>query len=546
MADTSVSFWDKTLSDDKAYQFTPTQDWFSFNVDAWRGLFPRVRSTEPRVLEIGSWEGRSAVFLLTELCAQGGEAVCIDHFDLMKSAAGQERYSKITHNLSLTGKPFRVLDEFSFPALMTLLGEEMDNPNPGYDWIYVDGSHEADDTFLDGELVWRLAKKGAVVIFDDYHWDKEPSDSIHHPKRGIDAFMTLHRGEFDVLSRPEQYQVVLQKTSEMRIGFLLKEKVGHGLDRALGYGMHVALTVDSTYAMAAAVAIRSCVSMTKDRITFYIIDLGLSPTDRQKLEQCTESANDATIVFLTLPSGGLTAKGGKTWAKIDMIPVLPIERVLYLDADVLVRADLRSLWDIDLAGKPLGAARDVGYPMGHGGPQRGPYFNAGVLLMDLAQVRGRMGALSATAESSLSDKYADQDALNTHFRDAWLPLPMKWNAQGLGTYAELPSADRALIESGLLEMKDAAIVHFTGPVNPALEHILNPYLQPYIAKSWGYAGAPGHPYTSEWWTVLDETPWSDWRHSDEYKAYCASERDKVIESARHRFLEKVNGAVDMA
>lgn len=113
-------------------------------------------------------------------------------------------YAKITHNLALTGKPPRVLDrEFSVPALMTLLAEELNNPNPGYDWIYVDGSHAADDTFLDGELVWRLAKKGAIVIFDDYHWDKEPADSIHHPQRGIDAFMILHRGEFDLLLSPD-------------------------------------------------------------------------------------------------------------------------------------------------------------------------------------------------------------------------------------------------------------------------------------------------------------------------------------------------------
>ncbi|KZT74467.1 glycosyltransferase family 8 protein, partial [Daedalea quercina L-15889] len=526
MTDTTISANEAADGRTPSYHFTPTQDWFSFNSEAWRVLFPRVESPAPRVLEIGSWEGRSAVFLATELCAKGGDIVCIDHFDLLRSAAGQERYSKITHNLKLTGKPFRIFDEFSFPALMILLNEEMDNPNPGYDWIYVDGSHEADDTFLDGELVWRLAKKGAIIIFDDYHWDKEPVHSIHHPKRGIDAFMTLHRGEFEILSSPEQYQMVLQKTSEMRIGFLLKgsKEADRGLDRALGYGMHVALLVDSSYAMAAAVAIRSCVNHTQTRITFYVVDLGLSPTDRQNLEQCKGSAAaDATIVFIVLPPGGLTAKGGTTWAKIDMIPVLPIERVLYLDADVLVRADLRCLWDTDLSGRAIGAVRDVGFPMGHGGMVQGPYFNAGVLLIDLAQVRGKMDALRATAETSLGAEYADQDALNTHFRNAWLPVPMKWNAQGL-------------------EMKEAAIVHFTGPVHPEMEHVLNPYVQPYTAKPWGYAGAPGHPYTGEWWKVLDDTPWSGWRYSEAYKADRALERDKAMESACQQFLQKLQEA----
>jgi hypothetical protein len=74
--------------------------------------------------------------------------VCIDHFDLMSTTAGRERHVRIMHNLSLMGGNFRVIDSFSFPALMGLLGEEMKlkNPEAGYDWIYVDGSHEADDT----------------------------------------------------------------------------------------------------------------------------------------------------------------------------------------------------------------------------------------------------------------------------------------------------------------------------------------------------------------------------------------------------------------
>lgn len=45
---------------------------------------------------------------------------------------------------------------------------------------------------------------------------------------------------------------------------------------------------------------------------------------------------------------------GAEWAKVDMIKLLPVERVLYLDSDVLVRVDLRQLWNIDLQGKAIG------------------------------------------------------------------------------------------------------------------------------------------------------------------------------------------------
>ena len=126
-----------------------------------------VQSTNPRALEIGSWEGRSAVFLLENLC-QTGEVVCIDHFDLLDTPAGRARFERLNRNLALTGGKFRVFDEFSVPALMKLLEEEVSAEKPGFDWIYVDGSHLADDTFLDGELAWRLARTGAIVIFDDY------------------------------------------------------------------------------------------------------------------------------------------------------------------------------------------------------------------------------------------------------------------------------------------------------------------------------------------------------------------------------------------
>lgn len=136
----------KAHDNNEGYQFTGTQDWFSHNISSWTTLLSQVSNRSPRVLEIGSWEGRSGVWLLQNLCSQTGSLVCIDHFDLMKTPAGRDRFARIHRNLKLAGGSYRVLPSFSFPALMTLLTEEMNAENPGFDWIYVDGSHEADDT----------------------------------------------------------------------------------------------------------------------------------------------------------------------------------------------------------------------------------------------------------------------------------------------------------------------------------------------------------------------------------------------------------------
>lgn len=519
------------------YEFTSTQDWLSFNKPAWRELFHLVLSKAPRVLEIGSWEGRSAVFILTTLCATGGELVCIDHFDLMETAEGRERYRKLTHNLALTGRPTRVFPQFSIPALYTLLQEEMrKDSEAGFDWIYIDGSHRSDDTLLDAELAWRLARPGCIFIFDDYNWPEQPLDSPHHPRRGIDAFLAVHRGEYERLStNPEQYQMVLQKKTPIRIGFLLE--LGKTYD-ALEYGINIALTVDSAYAMAGAVTLRSVVEHTQGRITLYIVDCGLLEEDKRNIETSLPMRSNVTLLFIALPPNSLTSNMGAIWAKVDMLKCLPVQRVLYLDADVLVRRDLRELWDTDLGEHSLAAASDVGCPMGHPGIPRGEYFNAGVLVVDLARIRTTLRDLETRCREMAHSRFREQDALNVHFKTDWVPLSLAWNAQGLGTYAECASLDREKL--CLEEMKDPAIVHFTGPVHPPVEVVLNPYVQPYTAKPWGYAGAPGHPYEREWWDMSEKTVWKGWKETTDYKQTCEKGRMEALDSAREEFNRRLD------
>ncbi|KII96013.1 glycosyltransferase family 8 protein [Plicaturopsis crispa FD-325 SS-3] len=516
------------MEESKEYTFTATQDWFSHNVSAWRTFFPLVTSACPRVLEIGSWEGRSAVFLLNNLCKAGGEIVCIDHFDLMHTPAGIERYAKVRHNLSLTGKPHRIIDDFSVPALMTLLQEEMSSAHPGFDWIYVDGSHEADDTLLDGELVWRLARKGAIVIFDDYLWDKEPADSMHHPRRGIDAFMTLHRGQFNVLSSASDYQMVLQKTSDMRIGFLVKgDAEKQGLAAVLDYGINVAFAVDCNYAMPAAVAIRSAVQHTQQRMNIYVVDAGLSSKDREMIKASVPLRDNLTLMFLELPDGSLAKELGACWAKLDLIKIVPVERVLYLDADLLVRSSLADLWATDLQGRAIGAVIDMGHPVGYQEAEKRPYYNAGVLLMDLAKIREGYSELGIIAKQMAGSRYKDQDVLNAYFAQdgGWFELDMKWNGQGLGTYADQPSADRQRLLARYTD--PPSIVHFTGPVHPGMDAVLDPYNQPYTAKPWGYA---------------EGTEWRGLRESETWRNGVEAETAAAIQAGSVEFRKRVHAS----
>ena len=529
------------------YRFTDTQDWFTHNEAKWRALRCRITTPRPRALEIGSWEGRSAVFILTELCLNGGELVCIDHFDLMKTEAARERHAKLHRNLSLTGKSYRVIEEFSVPGLMTLLREEMSATCPGFDWIYVDGSHEADDTFLDGELAWRLAREGAIIIFDDYRWDMVPQDSVHHPKRGIDAFLALHAGEYTLLSTKTDYQVVLQKETQIRIGFLVKNtntadtEGAEQLKDTANDGMNVVLTIDAGYAIAAAIAILGVATYTPGRVTFLVVGKDLSDDVKAKLRQSVVSDTDKSIVFLNLPLPTSTSPAlpaGLLWAKIAMIPMLAADRVLYLDADILVRGDLTELWKTDLGDKALAATPDVGAPIGHDGIGRMAYFNAGVMLMDLTRMREDLGSLYALAARMEHSRFRDQDALNVHFRGNWKAIGLKWNAQGLGTYAECHTPDRVALD--LEDMANPRIVHFTGALHPSLAEVINPFVQPFTGKPWGYVGAPGHPYAEEWWEVSEKTAWKGWRLSADRRADGTRRIEEAIEAGIREFRRKAD------
>jgi lipopolysaccharide biosynthesis glycosyltransferase/predicted O-methyltransferase YrrM len=499
---------------------------------------PLVTTPDPRILEVGSWEGRSATFLLTSpLCAKGGSIICIDHFDLFTTPAGKERYKKVLHNLSLTDRPFRIIDKFSVPGLMALLEEAVKGETVGFDWLYIDGSHKADDTFLDAELAWRMANEGAVFIFDDYLWDSQPHDSPYHPKPGIDAFMRLHKGEFEIIS--SSYQMALRKKTKMHIGFLVENSTPVDIKAdAFGYSVNIALVADVSYAMPATVTIHSIVKHSSRRITFYVIDCGLNVEDKDRMTLSIAGSPNVTLVFIPLKGDGLGTSLGPVWTKLELVDLLPVDRTLYLDADILARGDIGRLWDTDLDGKSLGACPDVGFPLGHEEIERGPYFNAGVLLMDLTGIRRGAQRLRDIAKSMLSSKFAEQDAMNAHFRGDWKPLSLDWNAQGLGTYAELHTADREAID--LHEMANPTLVHFTGPVSPSLPLVLNPYIQPCVSKPWGYAKARGHPYAEEWWNSLKETPWADWVGSEEYRAWCESQKEK----AKSQAFEEFDRAID--
>jgi len=112
-----------------------------------------------------------------------------------------------------------------------------------------------------------------------------------------------------------------------------------------------------------------------------------------------------------------------------------IDKILYLDSDLIVRQSLDKLWNTDVTDRPLAAVADLGETFRAeelGLPIGTKYFNSGVMLINLHfwRLHGVYDKLTSLIKHNNGKlKYWDQDALNMMFANDWIELPVLWNVQ---------------------------------------------------------------------------------------------------------------------
>jgi predicted O-methyltransferase YrrM len=191
----------RRLRRDLARQKVPsyTTDYVSGFQEDWRRALASIAGRPGvRLLEIGSFEGRSATWFLNHvLTDESSELVCVDPF---VRPALEARFD---HNIRLVDWHRQVR------KLKGKSGDVLPNLEPAsFDAIYIDGGHDAGTVLLDAMLSWRLLKPGGVLIFDDYLWKPERPLS-RRPKLAIDIFRETMADALEVLH--EGYQVIYRK-----------------------------------------------------------------------------------------------------------------------------------------------------------------------------------------------------------------------------------------------------------------------------------------------------------------------------------------------
>lgn len=211
--------------------------------------------------------------------------------------------------------------------------------------------------------------------------------------------------------------------------------------------MDVVCAADNNYVEHCIVMLTSLLANNRDReVTVHLLSDAISDAGIASIERAVRSFGGA---FRAYPiDAGMLAQcpirptdhlSLATYNRLLMAEILPqeIDKVLYLDCDIVIEGSLRELFETPLEGYALAAVEEMGcsrpdvYERLGYDPQYG-YFNAGVLLINLDHWR-RIGSVKLFFDYIAANRDRivahDQDVLNALFRAECLHLDCRWNVE---------------------------------------------------------------------------------------------------------------------
>jgi lipopolysaccharide biosynthesis glycosyltransferase len=191
--------------------------------------------------------------------------------------------------------------------------------------------------------------------------------------------------------------------------------------------------------MQAGVAIASLLSNSGGKCSYDIycvLSKYVTFQEREELKFIVEKFDPAsTIAFLNAGDdiSGANTKGAPigTYYRLLLPTLLPdLDKIIYLDVDIVVCTDLIELNGIDMGGNLLAGVKDIlNYKTKRTGMSKPEeYINAGILLINLKEIRTQ-DLYSTWIKLSKTEtfKYYDQDILNITCQNRIVQLPLKFN-----------------------------------------------------------------------------------------------------------------------
>ena len=264
--------------------------------------------------------------------------------------------------------------------------------------------------------------------------------------------------------------------------------------------IHIVCTTDKNYVMPTGVMIKSLsVNNNEEQIIFHVVvDESVSTEQKNELNKVVCNNPQHSLHFYLVDESlfddfpQLGASNPKlfitkaTYYRLLFAEILPdsINKVIYLDCDMIIMESISELWNTDISHYAIAAVTDMSESIHDfhrlGYSQDLGYFNAGLLLINLAYWRERK------AKSLFWDliknnperiKFHDQDVLNICFKGEKKMLPFKWNFQDGFIYkSELMELDEEKYHQELVVARqNPVIIHYTSMAKPWHVECLNPY-----------------------------------------------------------------------
>lgn len=268
--------------------------------------------------------------------------------------------------------------------------------------------------------------------------------------------------------------------------------------------INICFSSDNNYAKHMGVAITSILknSNINDTYNFYILDGGISDSNKSKLNSLKNSIRDFSIEYLEINPDDFKKCPMTGYVKYITLPtyyrfkipsLLPnLDKVLYLDCDIVVNSDISELYNTNIDDYYVGGIPEV---FNHYHKERleiiGNYYyiNAGVLLINTKKwrednIESKLFEYAMNPEREIV--FQDQDILNEVLKYNIRYIPLCWNLQ----HDVLFEKDAYLINE---EEKNQALE------KPKLVHFTHKY------KPWNYKCQ--NRFRKLYYKYLRQTPW---------------------------------------
>ena len=176
--------------------------WFCNNLNFLTNNLDNTNNTN-NMLEIGSYEGRSAIFFLKKFSK--GQITCVDTWCGSDEHDNKE-FINIEKNFDLNTNYFLKINRLKKFKMTS--NEFFKINSDKFDLIYVDGDHSAKQVFKDINNSWNILNKGGCLILDDYMWWYY-NDLKKNPSTPINKFILNNINEINYLK--VWHQVIIKK-----------------------------------------------------------------------------------------------------------------------------------------------------------------------------------------------------------------------------------------------------------------------------------------------------------------------------------------------